>query len=243
MIDGLQVLAIIPARGGSKRIPKKNIKLLSGKPLIAYSVEHGKGSSYIDRVICSTDSEEIADVAKEYGAEVPFLRPAELAGDASTDFDVFFNVLKTLQETENYTPDIVVQLRPTSPMRTVAHVDESIELLMKHPEADSVRTVTRPEQSPYKMFTVNSENGFLEPLIKIGDSEAFNSQEVSLPKAYKHVGYVDTIWTKTILEKKVMSGNMVPLILDEAYSGINQMNDWDLYEYLMERHLKKIDSK
>ncbi|MEX0931912.1 MAG: acylneuraminate cytidylyltransferase family protein [Candidatus Paceibacterota bacterium] len=239
MINELNVLAIIPARGGSKRIPKKNIKPLCGKPLMQYSVEHALGSQYIDRTIVSTDSEEIAELSKTLGAEVPFLRPPEIAGDSSTDFDAFFHALTELKEREGYVPDIIVQLRPTSPMRTVAQVDLSIELLVKHPEADSVRTVTRPEQSPYKMFTVNEETGFLEPLIKLGNDEAYNKQELSLPKAYKHVGYIDTIWAKTILEKKVMSGNMVPMMLDEAYSGINQPNDWDLYEYLMDQHNKK----
>lgn len=232
MIGAHKVLAVIPARGGSKRIPLKNIKNMAGKPLIAWSIEEAKKSSYIDRLIVSTDSEEIADVARSYGAEVPFLRPPELAIDTARDYDMFEHVLQRLSE-EGDVPDIVIQLRPTSPLRTVEHIDAALELLEKHPEADSVRTVTMPEQTPYKMYTI-TEEGFLQPLLS--DSrlkESFNAPIQTLPPTYKHVGYADCMWHKTITEKKSMSGDRIlPLVLEEAESGADSQRAWDRYEYL-----------
>ncbi len=208
--------------------------------MIAYAVEQGKGSKYIDRIIVSTDSEKIAGVSKELGAEAPFLRPEEISTDMSTDFDAFHHALKWLEENENYVPDIVVQLRPTSPLRTSEQIDQAIELLAKHPEADSVRTVTEPEQSPYKMFSI-SEDGMLKPLLAIpGQGESFNLPQQKLPKAYKHVGYIDAMWRKTIMEKKQMTGTkIIPLVIENGVSGINKIEDWDLYEYLIKKGFGK----
>lgn len=236
MINGKEILAIIPARGGSRRIPKKNIKKLAGKPLIAYTIEEAKKSQYIDRIITSTDIEEIAQVAREYGSEVPFMRPVEFAADQATDLVVFEHSLSWLSENEDYKPDIVVQLRPTSPLRTVKEIDAAIELLLAHPEADSVRTVAEPEQSPYKMYRINN-SGMLEPLLNLNEGkESFNLPGQSLPKVYKHIGYVDVIWEKTISQKHQMTGEkIVPLILKGAYSGIDTPADWELYEYLISK--------
>lgn len=233
MINQYSVLALVLARGGSKRIPNKNIKELDGKPLIGYSIEAARGSKYIDRVITSTDSAEIAEMAKRFGSEVPFMRPDELAADSVTDFPVFEHALAWLKEHEGYEPDIVVQVRPTSPLRSAEDFDKAIELLAEHPEADSVRTVAEPEQSPYKMYKVG-DDGFLEPLLTIpGVPESFNLPGQKLPKAYKHVGYVDVMWRKTLVEKKKMTGDKIlPLILPHAESGINTPEDWEYYEYL-----------
>ncbi|MSR85681.1 acylneuraminate cytidylyltransferase family protein [Candidatus Uhrbacteria bacterium] len=234
MIQTFKVMALILARGGSKRLPKKNIKPLAGKPLISYSIEAVKASKYVDRVILSTDDPDAMAIARDQGVEVPFTRPAELAGDTVTDFPVFEHALAWLKEHEGYTPDIVVQLRPTSPLRATKHIDDAIELLAAHPEADSVRTVAEPEQSPYKMYKI-ANNGFLEPLLRIeGVAESFNLPQQKLPKAYKHVGYVDAMWYRTLMEKHQMTGtNILPLVLEKAESGINTQEDWDWYEYLI----------
>lgn len=239
MIEDKKVLGLVLARGGSKRLPNKNIKELNGKPLIAYTIEAAKGSKYLDRVITSTDSEEIAKVARQYGSETPFMRPAEFATDAATDYPVFTHALKWLEENEDYKPDIVVQLRPTSPLRTTKHIDDAIELLYNHPNADSVRTVAEPQQTPYKMYSV-ADDGCLEPLLRIeGEKESFNLPGQKLPKAYKHVGYVDVMWYDTLMVKKQMTGEkIVPLILEKAYSGINTPDDWEQYEYLMSKKQK-----
>ena len=236
MIEDKKVLGLVLARGGSKRVPKKNIKELNGKPLIGYTIDAAKESKYIDRIITSTDSEEIAEVARSFGSETPFMRPSEFADDTATDFPVFTHALSWLLENEDYKPDIVVQLRPTSPLRTTKHIDDAIELLFKHPEADSVRTVAEPEQTPYKMYSV-SDDGFLKPLLRVeGEKESFNLPGQKLPKAYKHVGYVDVMWYETLMGKNQMTGDkIVPLILEEAYSGINTPDDWDHYEYLVSR--------
>ncbi len=239
MINNYKVLALALARGGSKRILNKNIKELAGKPLLAYSLEAAKESKYVDRIITSTDDNKIADVARKYDSEVPFMRPDEIAGDTVTDFPVFVHALKWLLENENYKPDIIVQLRPTSPLRTTEHIDSAIELLTKHLDADSVRTVAEPAQSPYKMYKIE-DNGFLEPLLKIeGVVESFNLPQQKLPKAYKHVGYVDVMWWKTIMEKNQMTGTkIIPLVLGEAYSGINTQKDWEYYEFLVKQKRK-----
>jgi CMP-N-acetylneuraminic acid synthetase len=234
MIQNLNVLAVIPARGGSKRIPQKNIKELNGKPLIGYSIEEAKKSKYIDRLVTSTDDQEIADVAVKLGSEAPFLRPIDISGDSVTDYPVFVHVLEWYEKNEGYKPDIIVQLRPTSPLRVVDEIDRAIELLVEHPDADSVRTVAEPEQSPYKMYKVG-EAGILEPLLKIeGIAESFNMPGQSLPKAYKHVGYVDVMWRRTLIEKKQMTGSkIIPLVLENAYSGINKQEEWEYYEFLI----------
>ncbi|MFZ6019832.1 MAG: cytidylyltransferase domain-containing protein, partial [Chloroflexota bacterium] len=136
MVNGTEVLAIIPARGGSKGIPRKNIRNFAGHPLIAYSIAAALQSRRITRVIVSTDDPEIAEVARAYGAEVPFLRPAELAQDSTLDLPVFQHALAWLTANEAYAPDVVVQLRPTSPIRPVGLVDEAVHILLEHPEAD-----------------------------------------------------------------------------------------------------------
>jgi len=238
MINQLKILAIIPARSGSKRIPNKNVKIFCGKPLLVHSVECAKRSKYIDRVVVSTDAQSVADIAIQAGAEVPFLRPAEFSTDEATDFVVFKHALEWFEKNESYIPDIVVQLRPTSPLRTVEQVDEAIRLLSLNPAADSVRTVAEPEQSPYKMFSIGSD-GTLKALIGLaGAQESFNLPQQKLPKVYKHVGYVDVMWRRTIMEKNKMTGdNVVPLILDIAYSGINKPEEWTLYEYIASKKI------
>src|ERR1700690_1989737 len=134
-----EVLAIIPARGGSKGIPHKNIRNFAGYPLIAWSIAAGKQSKLATRVLVSTDDEEIASIARQYGAEVPFLRPVELAQDNTLDLPVFEHALKWLEEIEEYKPEIVIQLRPTSPIRPRGCVDEAVSILLEHPRANCVR--------------------------------------------------------------------------------------------------------
>ena len=135
-----EVLAIIPARGGSKSIPRKNIRTFAGYPLIAYSIAAGLEAESISRVIVSTDDEEIAEIAKNYGAEIPFIRPEGLSRDDTPDLPVFQHALEWLKSNENYQPQIVVQLRPTSPFRRKEHINQAVWCLVERPEADSVRT-------------------------------------------------------------------------------------------------------
>ena len=229
-----EVLAIIPARGGSKTIPRKNIKAFAGFPLIAYSIAAGLQSELITRVIVSTDDEEIAAVSRRYGAEVPFIRPAAHAQDQTPDLPVFEHALDWLNEHEGYSPEIVVQLRPTSPLRRMWHIDGSIQALIDHPAADSVRTVVVPFQNPFKMWTIGDE-GLMVPLLKTDFQEPYNMPRQALPDVYWQTGYVDAAWSRTILQKQSMTGdNILPLILDPGdWVDIDSAEDWQRAEQLI----------
>ena len=144
MVNNNEVLGIIPARGGSKGLPRKNIKLLNDLPLISYSIASGLESDYITRLVVSTDDKEIAKISKNYGAEVPFLRPKELAQDDILDFPVIEHSLNWLEQNEGYIPDFVVQLRPTSPLRPKGLIDKAINLIINDINADSIRSVSLP---------------------------------------------------------------------------------------------------
>ena len=234
MIERSEILALIPARGGSKSIPGKNIKPLAGHPLIAYSIAAGLASEMVTRVIVSTDDERIAEIAKSYGAEVPFLRPQEFALDNTPDFPVFEHALTWLKENDGYVPEIVVQLRPTSPFRRVWHIDKAVWSLLEHPEADSIRTVCVPFQNPYKMWRIDEE-GFMRPLVDIGIPEAYNMPRQELPQVYWQTGYVDAAWSDTILSKKSMTGDFIlPLIIDSSdWVDIDSPDDWERAERMI----------
>lgn len=236
MVKQLEVLAVIPARGGSKGIPRKNIKDFAGYPLITYSITAATQSKLVTRTIVSTDDEEIAAVARQYGAETPFLRPAEFAQDGTTDLPVFQHVLSWLKEHEGYIPDVVVQLRPTSPVRPISCVDDAVNLLLSHPEADSVRGVVEADQCPYKMWLIDPVSGSMNPLIGVeGISEAYNAPRQKLPKAYWQIGHIDAIRPRAILEQNSMSGKVIlPLIMDPRFTvDLDNLRDWQLGERLV----------
>jgi YrbI family 3-deoxy-D-manno-octulosonate 8-phosphate phosphatase len=230
-----EVLALIPARGGSKSIPRKNILPFAGHPLIAYSIAAGRQASLVTRVLVSTDDAEIAEVSRGYGAETPFLRPAEFAQDLSTDLEVFLHALEWLKTHENYRPDIIVQLRPTSPIRPQDCVDGAVRLLLDRPEADSVRGVVASGQNPYKMWRF-AEDGRMLPLLQVeGLAEPYNSPRQSLPPTYWQTGHIDAIRTGCIETKNSLSGDTIlPLVIDPAYMvDIDTMNDWRRAEWLV----------
>ena len=227
------ILALIPARGGSKGIPRKNIRSFAGYPLIAWSIAAAKQSSLVTRVIVSTDDEEIAAVAREWGAETPFLRPAELAQDKTTDLPVFEHALKLLEEIEGYHPGVVVQLRPTSPIRPKTMVDDAIRILLDHADADCVRGVVPAAQNPFKMWRFHGEDKPLVPLLEVpGISEPYNAPRQILPPVYWQTGHIDAIRTTTITNKKSLTGDVVyPLVIDPKYTvDIDTLPDWAKYE-------------
>jgi len=233
MID---ILAIIPARGGSKGIPHKNIREFAGFPLIAWSIAAGLQSKSVSRVIVSTDDEEIAAVAREYGAEVPFMRPSELAQDRTLDLPVFEHALKRLEEIEGYKPDIVVQLRPTSPIRPTDMLDNAIKILIENPDADCVRGVVPSGQNPYKMWKFNGYDKPLNPLLDVeGVAEPYNAPRQILPQTYWQTGHIDAIRTKTIIHKNSLTGDVVyPYVIDPRYTvDIDTLADWEKYETLV----------
>ncbi len=185
-----EVVALVPARGGSKGIPRKNLAPLGGRPLIAWTIEAGLAARTVDRVVVSTEDDEIARTAVDLGAEVPFRRPPELAEDDTADLPVFQHALAELAR-DGVEVELVVHLRPTSPLRPASFIDEGVELLRGVPEADSVRSVTPAAKSPYKMWRLN--DGRLEPLLGGWADELFNQPRQALPEVWVHDGVLDVI--------------------------------------------------
>lgn len=215
----VEILAIIPARSGSKSVKHKNIRKINGKPMLAYSIEHAKASKYINRIIVSTDSLEYAEIAKEYGAETPFIRPYELAEDTSLDYEVFEHALSYLREREGYTPQIVVQLRPTYPIRRVEDIDAMIEIMLQDEQIDSVRSIGPAKEIAYKMWYKNEETGRITPILK-DIREAYNMPRQALPQIYYQNACIDVIRSSTILEKHSMSG--------EHIAGYSMKDNFDI---------------
>ncbi|MBN2116895.1 MAG: acylneuraminate cytidylyltransferase [Anaerolineales bacterium] len=231
-----ETLALIPARGGSKGIPHKNIRTFAGYPLLAWSIAAAKQSSSVTRVIVSTDDPEIAAVAREYGAETPFLRPSELAQDNSLDLPLFEHALTWLEEQEGYQPEVLVQLRPTSPIRPKGCVDEAVKILLEHPDADCVRGVVPAGQNPHKMWRLAGEGQPMKPLLAVeGIAEPYNAPRQILPPVYWQTGHIDVIRVSTIRQKKSLTGDVIyPLVIDPHYTvDIDNLSDWAKYEALV----------
>jgi len=229
-----KIIAIIPARGGSKSIPKKNIVDVGGFPLIAYSIAAAKMSKHISRVIVSTDSKEIAEVAEQYGAEVPFLRPAEFATDTAVDYDVVKHALEWLQENEQYEPEYIVFLRPTTPLRDPSLVDSAIEDVLSHKEATCLRSAHETRESPYKLF--GKEGDFFVGLFP-NDSrlEYYNLPRQSFLPVYQPNGYVDIWKTQTIMEKKVLHGEKILGFVAPDVGELDNPKDLELIQFHLEK--------
>lgn len=230
------VLVIIPARGGSKGIPGKNIKSFAGYPLIAWSIAAAKKSKYSPRIIVSTDDERIADIARLWGAETPFLRPPEFALDNSTDLPVFVHALEWLKENENYHPDLIIQLRPTSPIRPISCVDDAIAVMFAHPDADSVRGVVPAGQNPHKMWRLDPEGKKpMRNLLDVqGINEPYNAPRQILPNIFWQTGHIDVIRPKVILNGSMSGTNIYPLLIDPAFTvDLDNLNDWTRAEWLV----------
>ena len=240
MINNKKVLALIPARGGSKGVPGKNIRLLLDKPLIVYSIEAAFASQFIDRTIVSTDSEEIARIARQGSAEVPFLRPAEISGDAIPDFPVFDHCISWLRDNEGYIPDIIVHLRPTGPLRTGEEIEEAVELLESHPEADSVRSVEEPPKPPYKMW--KPDGVYIKPFMELASIKDFHTApRQSLPKVYQTTADIGVFYLRTLRDKKSIIGEKVlPYILRRPTVDIDSYFDFKIAELLMEGEIFEI---
>jgi CMP-N-acetylneuraminic acid synthetase len=202
-----KILAIIPARSGSKSVKDKNIREINGKPMIAYSIEHAKASKLISKVIVSTDSEEYAAIARVYGAETPFIRPAEYAKDTSLDLEVFEHTLSFLEKEEGYIPDLVVQLRPTYPIRNVEDIDKMITQMIEDETIDSMRCVAPAKEIAYKMWH-KEEDGRLTPIMK-DIKECYNMPRQQLPTVYYQNACIDVIRTHVITEMHSMSGENI----------------------------------
>jgi len=220
-------LGLIPARSGSKSIPLKNIKPILGKPLIAYTIEEALKSKYLERIIVSTDDTQIAQIAKEYGAEVPFIRPAELSTDTSPTLPVIQHALMYL-ESKGYIPDFVVLLQPTSPLRQVKHIDEAIKKILET-NADSVITITESEIHPYWMCKLIGDKVY--PFMDIGGA-SLRRQE--LPAIYRLNGAV-VVSKREVIGKDWQQQDVRAILMEPIYSiDIDTDLDFYLAEKLME---------
>ena len=213
-----KILAIIPARSGSKNIPMKNIQAVNKKPLIAYTIESALNSNKINRVIVSTDSSRIANTSKKYGAEIPFLRPKKYSTSNSSTNSVISHALDYLSKKENYIPDIITLLQPTNPFRTSVDIDRSIRLLQKS-TATSVLGVGKIKKHPYRTFWLN--NKFLKPFKS--DFKKFFQRQL-LPALYSPTGTIYTFWHMTFKKYGNYYGPKIqPLILDNEID----IDDWE----------------
>jgi len=234
MSKDLKILALIPARKGSKSIKNKNIISILGSPLISWSIKQALDSKFINRTIVSTNCEKIKRISLDYGAEVPFIRPDSISKDNSLDLETFTHALKWLKEKENYIPDLVIHLRPTGPARRVNIIDDAISKMTKNLKADSLRSVSIAKQTPYKMWF--EKNNFLEPIIK-SNKELHSSPRQELKKVYWQNGYVDITKINTILKKKSMIGDLCL-----AYEIFEEVVDIDYPEdiEIVEKKMKEI---
>lgn len=234
-----KIIAIIPARGGSKGIPRKNIIDLAGHPFIAYSIIAAKLSKLIDRVIVSTDDEEIAKIALKYKAEVPFLRPKEFAKDSSPDIDFVRHAIDWLKENENYQPEYLVHLRPTTPLRESELIDKAIEEIMNKEEATSLRSAHELRESPHKFFQI--KHGFFAGLFpKDSRLDYHNLPRQSFPSAYHPNGYVDVLKTKTIIESNVLHGDKILPFVTPFIAELDQLEDLEYIKFDLTRKKYKI---
>ena len=231
----MNIIAVIPARSGSKGVPDKNIKLLAGKPLIAYSIAVAKKSKLINRTIVSTDSKKYASLAKEYGAEVPFLRPAELAGDISTDYEFVKHLLDWLKSNENCQPDYLVHLRPVVPLRDSRIIDSAIEAFINNTEATSLRSAHEMSETAYKKFEIEG-NYFKAVGSDSFELDALNEPRQKYFKTYDPNGYVDVLKTSFVLSENKIHGNRVmPLITPMSYE-IDAEEDFEYLEWQINRN-------
>jgi CMP-N-acetylneuraminic acid synthetase len=209
----VSVLAIVPARSGSKGAPHKNVASFRGRPLLAHSVEHGLRARNVDRVLVSTDSPRYRELASAAGAEVPFLRPAELAQDLSTDLEVFRHALEWLDAHEGYRPELVVHLRPTAPTRRVADVERAVDLLLGDPGADSVRSVVEAPHTPYKMWRLEPD-GALRSLLAGPLPESCNLPRQLLPTVYLQNASVDVVRSRVVLGGSMTGARVLPYVME-----------------------------
>lgn len=235
------ILAIIPARGGSKSIPQKNIYPLLGKPLIYYTIVEAKKSKYIDRLICSTDSPEIARVAQKLGSEVPFLRPSSLARDTSLDIGFYRHTLKWLKKKENYEPDILVNLRPTAPLRRPKDIDQSIRLVIDN-KADGLKTVVLSDKHPHKMWRVR-KGKWLKPYLNTAFRKKWGPDvpRQKLTPIYWQNAVIDITRPRFILkENRVFGDKLVTLIMEPEDSvDLDSPLDFKTAEQIMRERRKK----
>ena len=235
MPESVKVYAVIPARGGSKGVPKKNIRLLAGFPLIAFSIAGGVMSRLIERVIVSTDSPEIAEISRKYGAEAPFLRPKELAGDTAPDRDFVLHLLGWLQDNEGGVPDYLVHLRPTTPWRDAASIDDAIRTILADPSATSLRSGHEAPESPFKWFTRDARGYFHGFAPGDAPRDYSNLPRQLMPRVYIPDGYVDVLKTAFVLQAEELHGDRMIGYVSPACHEVDTVEDFEYLEFQANR--------
>lgn len=233
MAESPTVVGLIPARGGSKRVPRKNIRPLAGHPLLAYTVEAARESGLFSDVIVSTDDEETVHIAQHYGASVPFMRPSELATDTSPDIEWVRHALESLQA-QQVSFDCFAILRPSNPFRQAGTIRRAWELFVAQESVDSLRAVEKCRQHPGKMWVV--ENNRMRPLLSGGPINLpwHSTPYEALPPVYVQNASLEIAWTRVVLEKGTIAGDVVVPFFTDLYEGldINYPQDWQLAEEL-----------
>jgi CMP-N,N'-diacetyllegionaminic acid synthase len=229
----LNNIAIIPARSGSKSIKDKNIAMLSGHPVLAYSIAAAKCSSLIDRVIISTDSIKYAEIAKKYGAEVPFLRPTEYSTDLSNDRDFLIHAMSWIEEHEKQTPEFWVHLRPTTPLRHPDIIDNAIKVMIATDFATSLRSGYRASESPLKWFKKN-ENGYFQGILGLSNDES-NLPRESFETIYIPDGYVDIVRRSFVLRGKKIHGDRMIGFESPVTTEVDSTEEFEYLQYQLEK--------
>ena len=229
------IYTVIPARGGSKSIPRKNIKPLNGYPLIKYSIDYSNSCSLVNRTIVSTDDKEIAEIAKDLGADVPFMRPQSLGGDLVQDYPVILHALNAMEEMYKETIDIIVLLRPTSPLRPSSLIESGISLLNNDIAATSVRAVSSSTEHPYRQWNLQDGyiNGFSNSLSS--KLELFNLPRQELPEVFFQTGDIEIIRRQTLKNGSISGDRVLPLMINaDQVHDIDSQEDFDLAEKNLE---------
>ena len=224
-------IAIIPARLGSKSITDKNIKLLSGHPLIAYSIAVAKLSKKIGRVIVSTNSREYADIAKQYGAEAPFIRPDEFSTDTATDKDLLVHAMNWLEENEGSTPEYWVHLRPTTPLRDVEVVDNDINEIMQNKSATSLRSGHKAPESPLKWLV--KDNHYFKGLVS---GEDYNLPKEAFEQVYIPDGFVDIVKSSFVMNNKEIHGDKMIGFESPVCTEVDSIEEFDYIQYQLDKN-------
>lgn len=227
------VIAVIPARSRSKSVRDKNIALLGGYPLLAYSIIAARLSRKIDRVVVSTDSQYYADVAVKYGAEVPFLRPDELSSDDSTDRDFMLHVMQWMLKHENNVPEYWVHLRPTTPLRETGIIDRAIDEIQHHPEATSLRSGHLCPESPLKWFKRDNA-GFFHGLMD-DESEYYNLPKQAFPDVYIPDGYVDIVRASYAMNNEMLHGDAILGFMSPICTEVDSPGELEYLGYQLQR--------
>lgn len=230
MSDHGTTMALIPARGGSRGIPGKNLRPLAGIPLLAYSIAAAKLSRLIDRVVVTTDSEEIAAVARKFGAEIPFLRPPEYARNDSPDLEFVNHALDWFAQREGDVPETIVHLRPTTPLRDPTIVDEAITRFVGHATATSLRSGHPAPESPFKWF-LRDNQGFFQPLAPAGTTDGANQPRQAFPETFIPDGYVDVLRTAFIRKSGQLHGDRMLGFVSPPCVEVDVPEDLDYLEW------------